>query len=34
MLEIQPNRVIVLADGQIAEVRVNAFRIAPRELSW
>ena len=28
------DRVIVLADGQIAEVRVNASRIAPRELSW
>ena len=28
------DRVIVLADGRIAEVRVNATRLAPRELSW
>ena len=28
------DRVIVLADGQIAEVRVNPSRLAPRELSW
>jgi putative ABC transport system ATP-binding protein len=28
------DRVITLADGRIAEVRVNATRVAPRELSW
>jgi putative ABC transport system ATP-binding protein len=28
------DRVIVLADGRIGEVRVNATRLAPRELSW
>ncbi len=28
------DRVIVLADGRIAEVRRNAIRVAPRELSW
>jgi putative ABC transport system ATP-binding protein len=28
------DRVIVLADGRIAEVRVNETRVAPSELSW
>jgi putative ABC transport system ATP-binding protein len=28
------DRVIVLADGRIAEVRRNQTRLAPRELSW
>jgi putative ABC transport system ATP-binding protein len=28
------DRVIVLADGHIAEVRLNQTRVAPRELSW